>query len=154
MKATLTLKNGVQVNFECQASELSTVLAGFDNVSKAVKEEVVNIKTPSFSTTNKKVKKLKQTPWSEKDILGVGNIVYKNLNLNSGISTLVCNYIRKEGDVRNRTEATLYSITSDIKSYLKTGDKSKTSTKIRSVLDAHGIFPSQMIRSNYDVREA
>ena len=157
MKATLTLKNGVQVNFECQASELSTVLAGLDNVSKAVREDITNVKAPTVKIptakkgSNHKVRL--QTPWTDRDIVGVGKIIHDNLDMNSGVTTLVRKFIRTEADVRNRTEATIASCTSDIKLYLRTGDKKRANGKVRSVLDAHGIFPK--VRSNYlNIEEA
>lgn len=153
MKATLTLKNGVQVNFECQPSELSTVLSGFDNVSKAVREDITNVKVPGVKIPTAKKgayhKARLQTPWTDRDILAIGKIIYENLHLNSGITTLVRKYIRNDADVRNRTEATLASVTSDIKLYLRTGDKKKANGKVRSVLDAHGIFPKPIVKSNY-----
>ncbi len=157
MKATLTLKNGTLVSFECHAAELSTVLAGLDNVSKAPKtlSEAGEASNITALLTKKKKYPRKTTPWSDKDITEIGRIVKNNLNLNSGITKYVQKYIRTNGDVRNRTEATLYSITSDIKSYLKTGEDKFASKKIRGILNGAGITPVPMVTSNYlNIEEA
>lgn len=149
MKATLTLKNGTLVNFECHPQELSAVLSGFDNVSKAVREDITNVKTPSVKNQEEKRSYTKrgskpvrkQTPWTERDIIEIGKIISENLYLDTGLTPKVKKYIRTLSDVRNRTDATLASITSEIKLYLRTGDNNRTNGKIRSVLNSHGIFP-------------
>lgn len=150
MKATLTLKNGTLVNFECSISEFPTVLSALDNVSKAPKTVAQAGETSNITALLSKKKSKyprKTTPWTDRDIIEIGKIVSANLQLESGLTDLVKKYVRTNADVRNRTDATLYSITSEIKLYLRTGDKKRASKKIQGILNAVGIFPA--IKTNY-----
>ena len=159
MKVTLVLNTGAKVDIEHPDGQIVTLitnsvlngetktLVALDNLGFA--KEFSNVKAPKIPTAKKGAhhKVRHQQAWSDRDIVGVGKIIRDNIDLNSGITTLVRKFIRNDADVKDRTEATLASCTSDIKLYLKTGDKKRANGKVRSVLDAHGIFP--VVRSNY-----
>lgn len=163
MKVTLVLNTGAKVEIDHPDGNIvgaitNSILRG-DVSAVAIDhlgflKEPSNVKTPKVPTAKKGTKKIRhQTPWSDRDIVGVGKIIRDNIDLNSGVTTLVRKFLRTDADVKDRTEATIASCTSDIKLYLKTGDRKRANGKVRSVLDAHGIFP--VVKSNYlDLNEA
>ena len=158
MKVTLVLNTGAKVEIDHPDSNIVGAITNSilrsDVTAVAIDhlgflKEARNVKAPKIPTAKKGAhhKVRHQQAWSDRDIVGVGKIIRDNIDLNSGITTLVRKFIRNDADVKDRTEATLASCTSDIKLYLKTGDKKRANGKVRSVLDAHGIFP--VVRSNY-----
>lgn len=140
---------GVTMRFDCETfAQLAAVLAKYEGCAVSViyedsgsgsTDHVVKVTPKSVKRVTKATRG--NIPWSEKDIIAIGTIVRDNIKLHSGISLIVSRYLRNNGDHRNRTKATIYTVTCDIKRYLKTGKKKGISKNILTTLDKGGIRP-------------
>ena len=87
------------------------------------------------------VGKKKFVHWTDRDIVEVGKIVRNNVGLTKGISNRVKEYVRNRADEKNRGDATLYSVTSDLKLYFLGENSSRITDKMKSVLTKAGVLP-------------
>lgn len=156
MKGDFTLKNGTFVTFEGSVEEVNALLSSYGNndkngtpeprvidyawleQQKKITETELNGRTTINRPKHYKKKHKQNEVWSENDIIGIAKIVRENLQMKSGLSSIIKTYIRKLADNRQRNTSTIYTITSDLKSYLR-GNKESVGHRIRTILEREGI---------------
>lgn len=80
-------------------------------------------------------------PWTTRDIVAVAEIVANNLD-GRGVGKAVRRYIRNHGDNKRRTDGTLASLASSLRTYLKSSNDKYISQKVKNALATKGIRPS------------
>ena len=79
--------------------------------------------------------------WTDRDILGMGQIVHDNVSMVRGVSRLVGDYLKTNGDVKTRTDSTINSTVSDLKLYFTGKNSERTPKKMKRALTRAGILP-------------
>lgn len=100
-------------------------------------------------------------PWTTRDIVAVAEIVANNLD-GRGVGKAVRRYIRNHGDNKRRTDGTLASLASSLRTYLKFSNDKYISQKVKNALATKGIHPSviketssrEKVGATSDVQEA
>ena len=162
IKGSITLKNSSIVQFECgTAAEFVTLMSSLNGAPVSHSTPAVNNEMrvkgkggrPKGSKNGKRHYR-KQVEWTASDIVGVARIVRENISLKSGLSTIVKSYIRKVAQNKKRSDAVIYSITSDMKQYFR-GDLHAIGKNMTTVLEAAGITPPRSNESrSVAIREA
>lgn len=93
--------------------------------------------------------------YSEQDIIRIGNLVNQNMNLRRGLTQKVYDYLRINGDKKDRTYATISSLVSAIHVYLNGGSPKAMSERFKQILDKAGVRPvGTFTRSPINANEA
>lgn len=156
-KINIKLSNGEMSEVEVTMAELLTLMNG-------VPEKTTKVKVPAtvYVATTTKAKRGPRGPykatvtkgypkslrqWTQRDIVEIGKIILGGLDDHSGLSKAVRSYVKSRADVRKRSDATIYTMTSDIKGYLRTGNVDRIPNKTKVALDEANIFPPSVRRS-------
>lgn len=111
---------------------LSAYMPGMLKQAGYKAKSLANVKTKKHGKGNS------HSRWTERDILALADIIHRGMQSDEGFSGQCIKYVRTNGDTKNRSAASIYTTSSDMKLFLNGENPNRAPKKIRAVLQANG----------------
>jgi hypothetical protein len=130
-----------ETSLRIMAGRIHRYLIGGKTTGGISKSTIRTLKKNGFVYKRQGAHKHPLVVWSDRDIVNIAKIVRSNIDTKDSMAAIVKKYIVADGDHKARTDATIYTMSGDLRRYLSTGDERMIGKKFLRVLKDAGVTP-------------